>query len=121
MFDIGWQELFIVVVLTVVVVGPKDLPRVIRTVSSLVRKARSLAGEFQRGLDDVVREAELDDLKKDIENNSPMDIAKEFEDTIDPGGDMREEFDMSALEDDLNKAVEADPAPDPGPKTKTDG
>ena len=49
MFDIGWQELFIVGVLVVIVVGPKDLPKTLRAVMGWVRKARMLAREFQDG------------------------------------------------------------------------
>ncbi|MBL6933181.1 MAG: twin-arginine translocase subunit TatB, partial [Rhodospirillales bacterium] len=60
MFDIGWQELFIVAALGLIVVGPKDLPRALRTVMGLVRKGRLLARDFQDGLDEVVREADLD-------------------------------------------------------------
>ena len=63
MFDIGWQELFILAVLAIIVVGPKDLPRAIQTVTHWIRKARSMARDLQDGLDDVVREAELDDIK----------------------------------------------------------
>ena len=57
MFDIGWQELFILAVLAIIVIGPKDLPRTIKTVTGWLRKARSMARELQSGIDDVVREA----------------------------------------------------------------
>ena len=62
MFDIGWQELFILAVLAIIVIGPKDLPRTIKTVTGWLRKARSMARELQSGIDDVVREAEIDEL-----------------------------------------------------------
>ena len=55
MFDIGWQELFILAVLAIIVIGPKDLPRTIKTVTGWLRKARSMARELQSGIDDVVR------------------------------------------------------------------
>ncbi len=88
MFDIGWQELFIVAVIGIIVVGPKDLPAAIRTVTRYLRKARSLARDFQNGLDDVAREAELQDVKKGLDDISSYDLTKEIENTIDPTGDV---------------------------------
>jgi len=67
MFDIGWQELLVLAVLAIIVVGPKDLPRAIKTVTYWIRKARSMARDLQDGLDEVVREAELDDIKREAE------------------------------------------------------
>ena len=55
MFDIGWQELFVIGAITIIVVGPKDLPRVLMQVTKYVRKARSIAREFQSSIDEVVR------------------------------------------------------------------
>ena len=66
MLDIGWPELLLVAVITVVVVGPKELPRVLRAVMFWVRRAQSLAREFQSSMNDLAREADLDDIKKDI-------------------------------------------------------
>ena len=60
MFDLGWSEFLIVSAVTIVVVGPKEIPRVLRTVSSGVRKARSYAFDFQRSVMEV---ADLEDLK----------------------------------------------------------
>ena len=90
MLDIGWQELFIISVIAVIVIGPKDLPRTIKTVAQYVRKARGLAREFQSGLDDMVREAELDDLKKELTQVSPTNLAKEIGNSIDPTGDLKQ-------------------------------
>jgi sec-independent protein translocase protein TatB len=67
MFDIGWQELLVLAVLAIIVIGPKDLPRAIKTVTYWIRKARSMARDLQDGLDEVVREAELDDIKREAE------------------------------------------------------
>ncbi len=90
MFDIGWQELFLVALITIIVVGPKELPRVLRTVTLWIRKIRSMAREFQDGIDDLAREADLDDLRKDIEKGAGVDFGDEIEQTIDPSGEMRE-------------------------------
>ena len=56
MFDIGWQELFLIGVVTLVVVGPKDLPRVLRTGARFLHKARAMSREFQNGLAEMARE-----------------------------------------------------------------
>ena len=90
MLDIGWPELFLIVVVTIIVVGPKELPRVVRTVSGMIRKVRGLAGEFQSTLDDMAREADLEDIKKEIE----VDVADEFKAAVDPSGTMDGAFDF---------------------------
>ncbi|MBL4638986.1 MAG: twin-arginine translocase subunit TatB [Kordiimonadaceae bacterium] len=70
MFDIGAMELFLVAVIALVVVGPKELPKLLRTVGGLVRKARELTAEFKDGVESLAAEAEqhidpFDDLKKE--------------------------------------------------------
>lgn len=68
MLDIGWPELLLIGVITVLVVGPKELPRVLRTVTQFVRKAQGLAREFQTGMNDLARQADLDDIRKDMKD-----------------------------------------------------
>ena len=105
MFDIGWQELFIVSILALIVVGPKDLPRALRTIMGLVRKARMTARDFQDGIDDVVREADLDDMKNTIENLSDGDINEQIQDAIDPTGDLASDLGMTEIKEELNATV----------------
>jgi sec-independent protein translocase protein TatB len=64
MFDVAPSEFFLVILVTLVVIGPKDLPRVLQTVGKWVGKARSIAAQFRSGFDEMVREAELADLEK---------------------------------------------------------
>lgn len=64
MFDIGGWEVFVIAALALIVIGPKELPRVVRNVGRWVAKARSLAREFQTGMEDAAREADLDELRK---------------------------------------------------------
>lgn len=66
MFDIGWMEIIVVAVIAVVVVGPKELPRVLANVGRWVAKGRSMAREFQDSVQSVIREAELEELRVDI-------------------------------------------------------
>lgn len=121
MLDIGWQELFIVAVIAIVVIGPKELPRAVKTVARLLRKARGMAREFQDGIDDLVREAELDDLKKEITDGSPTSIAKHIENTIDPGGDLKDavrDIDPTAeVRDALDTTVVSPSPAAPAPQT----
>jgi len=91
MFDIGWSEMAVVALLALIVIGPKDLPRVMRTASHWVRKARSLGREFQSGIDEMIREADLDDAKNVIESTRNLDVNKVVQDTLDPTGSVEEE------------------------------
>ncbi len=93
MFDIGWSEMVFVAVIAVLVIGPKDLPRAIATIGKYIRKARGLARDFQSGIDDLAKEAELDDLKKDIQGGANFDLKKQIEDAVDPTGDFDGMFD----------------------------
>ena len=89
MFDIGWPELMLVAVLVIVVVGPKDLPRVMRTVAHYVGKAKSMTREFRGYVDDMVRETELDEIKNQIQAGADLDPAALMENTIDPDHDIQ--------------------------------
>ena len=116
MFDIGWQELVVIAVVALVVIGPKDMPVAIRAVSRWVGKARSLAREFQQGLDEVVREAELQDVKKTIEEVKTFDVQGEIAKTIDPTGEVAKTLDMGDIEKniaDTTRALTHDPVAAP--------
>ncbi len=107
MFDIGWQELFLVAVAALIVVGPKDLPRALKTVTGAIRKVKGMARDFQGGLDDIVRETELADMRNEIEAQTGGDLRKSIENSIDPDGDLsREMNDMHSFEGDLTNATE---------------
>jgi sec-independent protein translocase protein TatB len=81
----------VVALLALIVIGPKDLPRVLRSASYWVRKARGLAREFQSGVDDMIREADLEDAKKALDDAKRLDFDKALEDTVDPTGDLKDE------------------------------
>jgi sec-independent protein translocase protein TatB len=103
MFDIGWTELLVIAVVAIVVVGPKDLPRALRYVGQWTGRMKRMARDFQNQFNEAIREAELENVKKDIE-----EIGK-----IDPLADARK--DMAAIE----ASLKADP--EKKPDTKTDG
>ncbi|MEQ8818035.1 MAG: Sec-independent protein translocase protein TatB [Thalassobaculum sp.] len=92
MFDLGWQEFILIALVAVIVVGPKDLPRVVRTVGQWIRKARSLASEFQGSLEEMARESELDDVRKSIQEASRGGVGASIEKHVDPDGEIRRSF-----------------------------
>ena len=93
MFDIGWSEMAVVALLALIVIGPKDLPRVMRTASHWVRKARGLAREFQSGIDDMIRESELEETRKALASANPSNIDQKISEAIDPTGSVKESLD----------------------------
>lgn len=92
MFDIGWSEMAVIALIALLVIGPKDLPKVMRSAAHWARKARGLAREFQSGVDDMIREADLDDARKMVESARSLDVRKAIGEAIDPTGDVRDEM-----------------------------
>jgi sec-independent protein translocase protein TatB len=120
MFDIGWSELVVIAVVAIVVIGPKDLPRAMRTVGRWTAKMKGMAREFQNQFNEAMREAELDGVKKDVE-----DLAK-----INPMADLKKdlgkvESDVRASLSEPKPAAPATPAlmtgPQPAPATAPNG
>jgi sec-independent protein translocase protein TatB len=89
MFDLGWGELLVVGVVALVVLGPKELPNALRTVSNLTRTARKLANEFQSGVNEIVREAELEEARKAAQSINKGSISQAIEKVVDPTGEMK--------------------------------
>ncbi|MCY3981323.1 MAG: Sec-independent protein translocase protein TatB [Alphaproteobacteria bacterium] len=73
MLDIGWTEMLVIAVIAVVVIGPRDLPGMLKTIGNWVRKARATVRELQTGIEDMAREAELDEVKKSVESATRVD------------------------------------------------
>jgi sec-independent protein translocase protein TatB len=67
MFDLSWSHIFLVLIVALVVVGPKDLPKIMRTAGRWVAKARSMADQFRKSFDEMARQSELDELRAEIE------------------------------------------------------
>lgn len=119
MLDFSWSELALIGVVALVVIGPKDLPKALRTAGIWVRKARTISREFQSSIEQMMREAELDEVKKEIESVSSVNIAKEIEKAVDPTGDLAESLkppEMPDLNKIINDSASAAPpaAPPPG-------
>ena len=115
MFDMSWSELLLIAVVALIVIGPKDLPRVVKTFVQFARKARSLAREFQAGVEEMSREAELDSLKTEIESAGAGDFHHDLQNTIDPGGTVAKELDLQSADAARapHPALEAKPAEPP--------
>ena len=107
MLDIGWSELAVVAVLALLVIGPKDLPAVMRTVGKWTQKARSVSREFQSSVDEMIREAELEDARKALDSAKNLNVQNAIENTIDPTGEVKEsarELDREARREEPGEA-----------------
>ncbi len=117
MFEIGWTEMLVIAIVMIVVVGPKDLPKMLRTFGRTTSKLRSMAGDFQRQFNEALKEAELDDVKKTVDGlRSPMgEIRKQLNPFEQAAADVRSGLD-SALKPSAPKP--ADPAVHPAEPLK---
>jgi len=89
MFDIAWSELLVIIVVALVVVGPKDLPRLMRTAGQWAGRARAMADQFRRSFDDIARQSELDELRSEVnrlQQTATIDPAAEIETAMYPTG-----------------------------------
>jgi sec-independent protein translocase protein TatB len=82
MFDIGWDELLLIALVALVVIGPKDLPAVLRTLGAWMARARNLAGEFRSHVDEMIREAGVDEMKREFTEMASPPEMKEIEDHL---------------------------------------
>ncbi|MCC6921118.1 MAG: twin-arginine translocase subunit TatB [Alphaproteobacteria bacterium] len=111
MFDLGWSEILVIAVVAILVVGPNDLPRMMRTIGEWVGKMRRMAQHFQAGVDEMIRQSELEDLRKDLktihrEVNAPLAPARV---TAPPAAQMVR-TEASAPEPPAQPAADAPPA-----------
>jgi sec-independent protein translocase protein TatB len=106
MFDIGWSELVVIGIVALIAIGPKELPGVLRAVGTYMSKIRRMASEFQGQFQEAMREAEVADLKKSVDEMTDS-ATKSFTD-FDPIGSVRKEI----------ESFSADPsATTPAPET----
>jgi sec-independent protein translocase protein TatB len=115
MFDIGWSELMVIGVVALVVVGPKDLPRLMKEVGKFTSQARGMARQFRAGWDTMMHEAEIEELRR---------TTQEAVNSINPLKDVSNPLDeMRGAVDDLTRdpfdAVDPKPLPAPDKGTAT--
>jgi len=125
MFDISWSEFLLIGVVALIVIGPKELPAVMRTLGQWTRKVRSMASEFQNQFQEAIREAEMADLKKevddlaqDVKNFDPLkEVRADLENT---GEDVKRSLSSTAetaatLSDSRAEMALAEPQPEAEP------
>jgi sec-independent protein translocase protein TatB len=110
MFDLGWSELLIIGVAALIVVGPKDLPRMLRTLGQYAGRARSIAREFQRSMDEAARQAdiaELHEVKKGLDDMRAAQHKMQRDMTV----SLTESAGKAKAKPAAKKSAEAPPAP----------
>ena len=104
-FGFGYSEMFVIAVVAIIVIGPKDLPKVLRAFGKTLAKMRGMAREFQGHLDSALKESGLDDVKKEFDNlKNPGNF-------IEPGKKVAEDANKKQV-DDFKKLFGDAPAAD---------
>ena len=98
MFDFAWSEIGLIAAVALILIGPKDLPVAIRTITDMIKKARRMAGEFQTHVDEMLREANLDEVRTQINQIRNFDIRGTIEKAVDVDGSIRATFAGNPLE-----------------------
>jgi sec-independent protein translocase protein TatB len=113
MFDISWTEFLLIGIVALIVIGPKELPAVMRGLGQWTRKIRSLAADFQNQFHEAMREAEMADLKKQVD-----DVAQDIK-QYDPLKDVR--ADVEAIGKDLDTASDKSSQKELSKETEPEG
>ncbi len=111
MFDFGWQEFMMIAFVLVLVVGPKDLPKVLRGFSKITGQARQMAREFTRSLEDVTADSDMKEVKSmvaDLKSGNLEDMARIVDNTVKPELDSAsKDGSLSGLRDDIEAVKSA--------------
>ena len=99
MLDIGFPEFLLISFVLLIVVGPKDLPKVLRSISSFVRKIKSMASQFHSGIDDLANEAEISDLRKEVDK---IDKNSLIEDNISEIKELEDDVNIKSIKNDVD-------------------
>jgi sec-independent protein translocase protein TatB len=110
MFDIGWGELLLIGIVALIAIGPKELPGALRTLGQWMAKLRRMASEFQNQFHEAMREAEMADLKKQVDDLTSQ--AQSYA-NFDPIGDVRKE--LEGTQQQIESAITTEPAASPPP------
>jgi sec-independent protein translocase protein TatB len=112
MFDIGWGELLVIGIVALVAIGPKELPGALRTLGQWMGKLRRMASEFQGQFHEAMREAELADLKKQVDE---MTTQAQSYANFDPVSEVRKEFESTQQQ--VESAISGQPPADTSSST----
>jgi sec-independent protein translocase protein TatB len=113
MFDVGWSELLIIAVVLIVVVGPKDLPPMLRAFGKMTSRARKVAGEFRAQFDEALREAELDDVRQTIADAQKLNPMNSLREAMNPLRQMGNDIKADLQKASSPNATPATPSSDP--------
>ncbi|PZW49167.1 sec-independent protein translocase protein TatB [Humitalea rosea] len=97
MFDLAWSEIALIAVVALVVIGPKDLPEAVKGVARGIQKLRRMAGEFQSQVDEVAKDAGVQDLRQSIADIRRFDLKGQIEKAVDKDGGIRDTFSQNPL------------------------
>ncbi len=92
MFDFNWSEIALIGVVALVLIGPKDLPIAIRAITNVIKKMRRMAGEFQTHVDDMLRDADMAEVKSSFDEIRSMNLKGTIRRTLDPDGTLNRAF-----------------------------
>jgi sec-independent protein translocase protein TatB len=98
MFDFAWSEIALIAAVALIAIGPKDMPVAIRAITDVIKKARRMAGEFQTHVDEMLREANLDEVRGHINDIRNFDVRGMIEKSVDPDGTLSDSFAFDPLE-----------------------
>lgn len=110
MFDLAWSELFVIGLVAVLVLGPKELPTAMRTLAKAIRKVRNLGSEFQGHFNEMLREAELDEVRKQVQKFSQTSLVDHVTNYVDPKGEVAKEVNSALQDPDAQVAPPAEQA-----------
>jgi len=95
MFDMGWWELSVIGVITILILGPKELPYAMKSIARFMKKARRLASDFQGHMDDLIKEADLHDVQNTVRSIKNKDFGGVIEGALDPTGEVKSELEST--------------------------
>ena len=108
----GFQEFLLLAIVALIVVGPEDLPLMMRKLGQWVGKMRAMAREFQNAFDDIAKQAELDELRKEIEDLKRENVLKQASDEL---KDVEDSINAEVMRAEQT-SIPAKPKPDPEPE-----
>jgi sec-independent protein translocase protein TatB len=109
MFDFAWSEMAVIAVVALIAIGPKDMPVAIRAVTNTIKKARRMAAEFQTHVDEMVREANLEEVRQSLNEIRNFDVSSTVERHVDPDHSIRDSFTDPFKETPVSAAAVAEP------------
>lgn len=92
MLDVGWTEILVIAIVLIIVVGPKDLPQMLRTFGRMMSKMRGMASDFRQQFDEALREADLEDVKKTIGEAQKLNPLNTIREAVNPLRQMGDEI-----------------------------